>query len=46
MAVDFKDELGTSARGGVEPYLRSTGLGQDDLDRLRDRLLAPAGGPR
>ena len=32
--------------GGVEPYLRSTGLGQDDLERLRDRLVAPAGGPR
>jgi protein-tyrosine phosphatase len=29
--------------GGVEPYLRSTGLSQDDLDRLRDRLVAPAG---
>ena len=26
--------------GGVEPYLRSTGLDQGDLDRLRDRLLA------
>jgi protein-tyrosine phosphatase len=26
--------------GGVELYLRSTGLGQGDLDRLRDRLLA------
>ena len=32
--------------GGVELYLRSTGLGQDDLERLRDRLVAPAGGPR
>lgn len=31
--------------GGVEPYLRSTGLSQDDLDRLRDRLVAPAEGP-
>ncbi|HET7518313.1 MAG TPA: tyrosine-protein phosphatase [Actinomycetes bacterium] len=29
--------------GGVEPYLRSTGLGQDDLDRLRDRLVGGAG---
>jgi protein-tyrosine phosphatase len=29
--------------GGVEPYLRATGLSQDDLDRLRDRLVAPAG---
>jgi protein-tyrosine phosphatase len=28
--------------GGVEPYLRSTGLGQDDLDRLRERLVGPA----
>ena len=28
--------------GGVEPYLRSTGLGQDDLDRLRDRLVGGA----
>jgi protein-tyrosine phosphatase len=27
--------------GGVEPYLRSTGLGQDDLDRLRERLVGP-----
>jgi protein-tyrosine phosphatase len=32
--------------GGVEPYLRSAGLGQDDLERLRDRLVAPPGGPR
>ncbi len=32
--------------GGVEPYLRSTGLGQDDLDRLRDRLVGAAGPPR
>jgi protein-tyrosine phosphatase len=29
--------------GGVEPYLLATGLGPDDLDRLRDRLVAPAG---
>jgi protein-tyrosine phosphatase len=29
--------------GGVEPYLRSTGLGQDDLDRLRERLVGPPG---
>jgi protein-tyrosine phosphatase len=28
--------------GGVEPYLRSTGLSQDDLDRLRERLAGPA----
>ena len=28
--------------GGVEPYLRSTGLSQDDLDRLRERLVGPA----
>ena len=27
--------------GGVEPYLLATGLARDDLDRLRDRLLAP-----
>jgi hypothetical protein len=33
--------------GGVEPYLLATGLGRDDLDRLRDRLLAPTeDGPR
>jgi protein tyrosine/serine phosphatase len=32
--------------GGVEPYLRSTGLGQDDLDRLRDRLVGGAGPAR
>jgi protein tyrosine/serine phosphatase len=29
--------------GGVEPYLLATGMGTDDLDRLRDRLVAPAG---
>lgn len=29
--------------GGVEAYLLATGLGRDDLDRLRDRLVAPAG---
>ena len=29
--------------GGVEPYLRATGLGSDNLDRLRDRLVEPAG---
>jgi protein-tyrosine phosphatase len=29
--------------GGVEPYLLTTRLGTDDLDRLRDRLVAPAG---
>jgi protein-tyrosine phosphatase len=28
--------------GGVEPYLRSTGLSQDDLDRLRERLAGRA----
>ena len=32
--------------GGVEPYLRSTGLGQDDLDRLLDRLVGGAGPAR
>jgi protein-tyrosine phosphatase len=33
--------------GGVEPYLLATGLGTDDLERLRDRLLAPTeDGPR
>ena len=32
--------------GGVEPYLRSTGLSEDDLDRLRDRLLGGAGPAR
>ena len=36
----------TGRYGGVEAYLRSTGLGEDDLERLRDRLVAPAGGPR
>jgi protein-tyrosine phosphatase len=30
----------TERFGGVEPYLRVTGLGQGDLDRLCDRLLA------
>lgn len=29
--------------GGVEPYLLATGMGTDELDRLRDRLVAPAG---
>jgi protein-tyrosine phosphatase len=28
--------------GGVEPYLLEAGVAQADLDRLRDRLLAPA----
>jgi protein-tyrosine phosphatase len=32
--------------GGVEPYLLATGLPRDDLDRLRDRLLAPEDGSR
>ncbi len=32
----------TERFGGVEPYLLETGLRQDDLDRLRDRLVAPA----
>jgi protein-tyrosine phosphatase len=37
----------TERFGGVEPYLLATGLGRDDLDRLRDRLLAPTeDGPR
>jgi hypothetical protein len=31
----------TERFGGVEPYLLATGLARDDLDRLRDRLLAP-----
>ena len=30
--------------GGVEPYLLEAGVARADLDRLRDRLLAP--GPR
>jgi protein-tyrosine phosphatase len=34
----------TERFGGVEPYLRATGLGTDDLDRLRERLVGPAGG--
>jgi protein-tyrosine phosphatase len=38
----------TERFGGVEPYLLAIGLGRDDLDRLRDRLLGPeeAGSPR
>ena len=35
-----------SATAGSSRTCRSTGLGQDDLERLRDRLVAPAGGPR
>ena len=31
----------TERFGGVEAYLLKTGLGRDDLDRLRDRILAP-----
>ena len=31
----------TERFGGVKPYLLATGLDRDDLDRLRDRLLAP-----
>ena len=31
----------TERFGGVEPYLLATGLARDDLDRLRNRLLAP-----
>ena len=33
----------TERFGVVEPYLLATGLGTEDLDRLRDRLVAPAG---
>jgi protein tyrosine/serine phosphatase len=33
----------TDRFGGVEPYLLEAGLDQDDLDRLRDRLVAPPG---
>jgi protein-tyrosine phosphatase len=36
----------TERFGGVEPYLLAAGVGRDDLDRLRDRLVAPAGSPR
>ena len=36
----------TERYGGIEPYLLEAGLGQDDLERLRDRLVAPPGGPR
>ena len=36
----------TERHGGVEPYLRSTGLDAGDLERLRDRLVGPAGSPR
>jgi protein-tyrosine phosphatase len=36
----------TERYGGVEAYLLETGLRKDDLDRLRDRMVAPAGEPR
>jgi protein-tyrosine phosphatase len=36
----------TERFGGVERYLLATGLGRDDIERLRDRLVAPAGSPR
>ena len=36
----------TERFGGVEPYLLAAGVERDDLDRLRDRLVAPAGSPR
>jgi protein-tyrosine phosphatase len=36
----------TERHGGVEPYLRSTGLDAGDLERLRRRLVGPAGSPR
>ena len=32
----------TERHGGVEPYLRSTGLDAGDLERLRRRLVGPA----
>jgi protein-tyrosine phosphatase len=34
----------TERHGGVEPYLLETGLSPGDLERLRDRLVAPPGG--
>ena len=33
----------TERHGGVEPYLRSTGLDDGDLERLRERLVGPPG---
>jgi hypothetical protein len=36
----------TERHGGVEPYLRSTGLDAGDLERLRERLVGAAGSPR
>jgi hypothetical protein len=30
--------------GGVEPYLLAAGVSRGDLERLGERLLAPAGG--
>jgi protein-tyrosine phosphatase len=36
----------TERHGGVEPYLRSTGLDAGDLERLRRRLVGPAASPR
>ena len=38
--------LATLASLDVEPYLRAGGLGQDDLDALRARLLEPVGTPK
>ena len=34
----------TERWGGVEPYLLAAGVSRGDLERLRDRLLAPPGG--
>ena len=34
----------TERYGGVEPYLLAAGVPPGDLERLRERLLAPAGG--
>jgi protein-tyrosine phosphatase len=34
----------TERHGGVEPYLLAAGVSRGDLERLRERLLAPPGG--
>ena len=41
--LEVLDQL-SERYGGVEPYLRAGGVSRGDLERLRERLLAPQGG--
>jgi hypothetical protein len=36
----------TERYGGVEPYLLEAGVSRADLERLRERMLAPPAGER